>query len=134
MAYRGGDQTMTDSAPGPTFRIWSQDGLPVVTPPDEIDHENAGQLLEALNSAGSGHATIIVDMTATQVCDSSGIQALVLALKRAQAGGGELRLVMGLPAVRRIFKVTGVDRLVRIFVTLPEAVAAQPRTPSPQAE
>ena len=73
----------------------------------------------------------VVDMTATEFCGSSGISVLVWAHKRARAGGGELRLVMGSHAVYRVFKVTGVDRALRIFTSLPEAVAASPPSSVP---
>jgi anti-sigma B factor antagonist len=109
-------------------------GLPVVTPPAEIDIGNAGRLREALVSASSVHATIIVDMTATEFCDSSVLSALAMAVKRAWTGGGELRVVMGAPRARRIFKATGVNRVVRMFENPPEAVAARSPAPRPPHE
>jgi anti-sigma B factor antagonist len=100
-------------------------GLPVVTPPAEIDRANADQLREALASASVEHATVVVDMTANSFCDSSGLSALIMAHQRARAAGGELRLVMGGPTPHRVFKVTGLDRVFRIFDSLPEAIAAK---------
>jgi hypothetical protein len=38
---------------------------------------------------------------------------------------------MGSPAVYRVFKVTAVDRVLRIFTSLPEAVAASPPSSVP---
>lgn len=118
---------MTESVPEPGYRTGSAGGLPVVTSPDDVNITNTEQLREALMAASSDHATVVVDMSGTVFCDSTGISVLVMAMKRAQAAGGELRLVMGGNAVRRIFKATGVDRVFRIFDTLPEAVAAAPQ-------
>jgi anti-sigma B factor antagonist len=70
-------------------------GVPVVTLPAEIDATSADVLRAALLIAPRhGHATIVVDMTQTQLCDSSGLNMLVRAHQRAVAEGGELRLVI----------------------------------------
>jgi anti-sigma B factor antagonist len=109
---------------GRGFRIWSLGGLPVVTLPAEIDIGNAGLLREALASAGAGHATIVVDMTGTEFCDSSAISELITAMKRAHADGGDLRLVVARRAVQKIFAVTGMMQVFTIFDSLPQALAA----------
>jgi anti-sigma B factor antagonist len=119
-------ETVNGEVPGQGFRISSVDGITVVTPPPEITLENAEQLRDALAAASAQHATIAVDMTDNEFCDSSGISELVMAFKRARAGGGEVRLVMNKASVRRIFKVTGVDGIFRIFETVPQAAAAAP--------
>jgi anti-sigma B factor antagonist len=118
---------VTESLPEQSFRIGSFGGLPVVTTPADVNISNAERLRAALVAAGSDHATLIVDMSGTAFCDSTGISVLVMAMKRAKADGGELRLVMGGPAVRRIFKATGVDGVFRIFGIVPDAAAAEPR-------
>jgi anti-sigma B factor antagonist len=117
--------------PGQGFQVMAVDGVAVVIAPAEIDVANAGALRDAITSAGTSRAAIVVDMTATEFCDSSGLSVLVWAHKRARADGGELRLVMGSPAVYRVFKVTAVDRVLRIFTGLPEAVAASPPSTVP---
>ncbi len=98
---------MTDQIPDQGFRVSSWDGVPVVTAPDEIDAANAEALGDALEAASADHPTIIVDMTRNVFCDSSGLRVLIVAVKRARAAGGELRLVLSQPHLRRVFKVTG---------------------------
>jgi anti-sigma B factor antagonist len=105
--------------------------LPVVTVPAEIDLHSARTLGDALAAASAGHPTVIVDMTGNVFCDSSALARLVMAHKRARAAGGELRLVMAPSHVLRVFKATGIDRMVRIFGTVAEAAAAEP-PPVPQ--
>ena len=117
---------VTGSGPGERFLVRSVEGVAVVTPPAEIDLANAGALREALAAAGRDHVVVVVDLAANEFCDSTGISALVMARKQARAAGGEVRLVLGSPAVRRVFKVTGVDQMFRIFDSLPDAVAAAP--------
>jgi stage II sporulation protein AA (anti-sigma F factor antagonist) len=102
-------------------------GLPVVSGPAEIDIANAGQLRAALLAAAAqGHATIVVDLTETSFCDTSGLQVLVLAHRRAAAEGGELRLVVRSATLQRLFSLTGVDHVIPNFTTLDQAVGELP--------
>ena len=64
-------------------------GVPVVAAPEEIDITNAGALRSAvLEAAAYGHGTLVVDMTVTRFCDSSGIHTLLAAHQRVQPEGG----------------------------------------------
>ena len=92
-------------------------GVPVVEASEEIDICNAEQLRIVLLEAGSrGHATIVVDMTRTRFCDSSGFSVLAGAHKRALAEGGGLRLVIPADSrVLRIFTVIGLGRFIPRF-------------------
>jgi anti-anti-sigma factor len=103
-------------------------GVPVATTPVEIDFTTAEQLRTVLLDAGShGHATVVVDMTQTRYCDTSGLSVLVRAHRRAVVEGGELRLVLpaGGPAVR-VMTLTGLDRIIPCFGSLGQALAAGP--------
>ena len=94
-------------------------GVPVVTAPEEIDITNAPELRSALlEAAAHGHGTLVVDMTRTQFCDSSGLHTLLAAHKRAQAEGGELLLVISAAPVLRVFAITGIDRIIPNFTSL----------------
>ena len=97
--------------------------VPVVTAPDEIDITTAYRLRAALAEAVRGPATVVVDMTRTHACDAAGLHVLVRAHRRALAQGGELRLVAPRPDVRRLFAVTGLDRVIRQFASMDEALA-----------
>jgi anti-sigma B factor antagonist len=102
-------------------------GVPVVTTPDDIDASNAEGLRAAIfDTMARGHATFVVDMTATGFCDSAGLHVLVRAHRRAQAEGGEARLVITSSAVLRVFAITGVDRVIPNFRTVQEAVTSAP--------
>ena len=101
----------------------SAGGIPVVAAPEEIDTTTAYGLRAALASAACGQATVVVDMTRTHACDTTGLHVLVRAHKRALAQGGELRLVISSPDVRRLFAITGLDRVIRHFASLDEALA-----------
>src|SRR5947208_2805838 len=80
-----------------------------------------------LEAASRGHATIVVDMTRTRFCDSSGFSVLVAAHQRALAEGGGLRLVIPDGSrVLRIFTVIGLGRFIPRFASLEQALPAAP--------
>src|SRR5262245_32978322 len=105
-------------------------GVPVVTPPAEIDISNADWLRVVLREAAAlGHATSVLDMTGTRFCAAPGVGARVQAHKRALAEGGELRLVIPASAtVLRVFAITGLDRVIPNFTDLDEALEPAPAT------
>ena len=106
------------------FPVKLVSGVPVVAAPEEIDITSAQDLRAALlEAAADGHGTLVADMTQTRFCDSSGIHALLAAHKRAQAEGGELRLVIPGTAVLRILALTGIDRMIPNFTSLDDALA-----------
>jgi anti-sigma B factor antagonist len=99
-------------------------GVPVVAAPEEIDITNAEALRSALlEVAAHGHGTLVVDMTVTRFCDSSGIHTLLAAHKRVQAEGGKLLLVIPNIAPLRVFQLTGLDRVIPIVTSLDQALA-----------
>jgi anti-sigma B factor antagonist len=106
-------------------------GIPVVTAPADIDTATADQLRAVLLQATShGHTTVVVDMSRTQFCDSSGLGVLVRAHKRALEEGGELRLVIPTGgAVFRIFTLTSLYRFIPRFDSRPEALLQRPAAP-----
>jgi anti-sigma B factor antagonist len=110
--------------PDASFPVEVVRGVPVVATPEEIDISNAEALRSALiRSVPNGHGALVVDMTRTRFCDSSGLHVLIAAHKRAQAEGRELLLVIPSTTVLRVFALTGMDRVIPNFASLAEALA-----------
>ena len=110
--------------PDDRFPVEVVGGVPVVAAPEEIDITNAGALRAALlNAAANGHDRLVVDMTRTRFCDSSGLHTLIAAHKRAEAEGRELLLVIPGAAVLRVFALTAMDRVIPNFTSLAGALA-----------
>jgi anti-sigma B factor antagonist len=109
----------------PRYPVVMIGGVPVVNAPQEIDTASAEWFREMLlHAACRGQGTVVVNMTATRFCDSSGVSVLVRAHERAVAEGGELLLVIpASAAVLRVFAITGIDRLIPNFADLNEALA-----------
>jgi anti-sigma B factor antagonist len=104
------------------FVVREESGIPVISAPEEIDIGNASELRSALVAATDQHPVTVVDLSLTQFCDSSGLNVLVRALRRAQDAGGELRLVACTQPVQRILAVTGVGGVFPLFSTLADAL------------
>ena len=97
----------------------------MITTPEEIDIANAGLFREALRLATvSGQPVIVVDMSGTEFCDSTGLNVLVRALGQVADIGSELRLVLGGTGVRRVLTVTGVAGMFHVYETLGQALEA----------
>ncbi len=110
--------------PDDGFPVEMLQGVPVLAAPEEIDITNAAALRSALLTAtANGNGTLVVDMTRTQFCDSSGLHTLLAAHKRAEAEGREILLVIPGTAVLRVFALTAMDRVIPTFTTLAEALA-----------
>lgn len=79
----------------------------------------------ALESAlASGHINIILDLEAMPVIDSSGIGAVVNALRRTRQFGGDAKLLNPSPFAQKTFKMVGILSLFNVYTTEAEAVAA----------
>ena len=70
-----------------------------------------------------GVRRLLVDLERVDFLDSSGLSALVTALKVMQEVDGRMALVCTRDAVLKVFTVTGLDRVFSIHASVPEAVA-----------
>ena len=102
-----------------------RDGCAVLSVAGEIDLGTAPQLRERLMElVDQGHRRIVVDLTATDFLDSTGLGALVAGLKRLRAHDGEMRLVCTSPRIRKVFEITHVDRVLPMFDSVEAACSA----------
>jgi anti-sigma B factor antagonist len=96
----------------------------IVVLPAEIDVTNSdgvyGQLLAALES---GAGTVIVDMTSTSFCDSSGVHAIMRAHEDATTQEISLRLAVSpTGSVRRVLQLTGAVLVMPVHSSVEEAL------------
>jgi anti-anti-sigma factor len=96
----------------------------------EIDLRTARTVRTGLvDVAEAGFRRIVVDFEQVRFCDATGLGALVAAHNRLHADGGELRLARVQAAQRRIFRITGLDRLFTLHESVEDAVG-EGRTPT----
>jgi len=99
----------------------------VVAVPREVDVTNSDGLRDALLGAlNAGAPALVVDMTVTTFCDSAGVTALARAARRAAASESVMRLAVMAPAVLRVLNLVGLDRLIDVHPTVPDALASLP--------
>jgi anti-sigma B factor antagonist len=107
------------------YAIWWVGEQAVIATPAEIDVMTAGEVRQALLSAASlGAPVLIIDMSRTTFCDSAGVGAIVAAQQQAAQNGTQFRLVA--TTVLRILTLVGIDQITPIYPTLEEALAATP--------
>jgi anti-sigma B factor antagonist len=81
------------------------------------------QLLTLLRAASH----LIIDLSAVEHADASGLAVLVGSRRRARLLGGSLRLAAPSPQAARVLAVTGLH--LDIFPTVRAAITGQPRPP-----
>jgi anti-sigma B factor antagonist len=98
----------------------------IVVLPAEIDVTNADEVLAKLAAAlAPGVSLVIADMTSTVFCDTSGVRALVDAHGRAATDDIGFRLAIPPEgSVRRVLELTGIIRMLPVFMGLDEAIRA----------
>jgi anti-anti-sigma factor len=103
-------------------------GVPVVSTPAEIDVTTADLLQAVLIEAASGDERIaVVDLSRSRFCDSAGLNTILRAHLRLAEQGRELRVVIpATGAVPRALQLIGMDRYLRCFASLEQALT-QPR-------
>ena len=88
----------------------------VVSVAGEIDLYTAPRLQSELTGALSKNpARLIVDMSAVDFCDSTGINVLLAAHRQARERGGELQLAGPGTATRKVLQVTGLETVFTVL-------------------
>ena len=102
----------------------SQGGRIVMSLGGEIDLYTAPRLHGELVTILSGDAPvqIVVDMSGVDFCDSTGMNVLLAAHRRAREQGGDLELAAPRPAIRKILQVTGLESVFTVLEDPAQAV------------
>ena len=102
-----------------------EDGVAIVKLKGEADLHTAPILREALNDAIEGLPhTLIVDLTGVTFIDSMMLGVLLSATRRARPQETELRIVVDDPHVRRIFELTLLDHVMKLYPSVDVALAS----------
>ncbi len=88
----------------------------------EVHVSTAPEFSERLNEAiATGKTGVVIDMSAVEFIDSTGLSVLLNALRRVTRQQGRLALVVSNPTVLRLFEIT---RLDSTFDIAPDRLAA----------
>ncbi len=104
----------------------SQGGRTIMSLGGEIDLYTAPRLHGELVAVLSGDmpVQVVVDMSGVEFCDSTGMNVLLAAHRRAREQGGDLELAAPRPAVKKILQVTGLESVFTVLED-PATVAGQ---------
>jgi anti-anti-sigma factor len=90
-------------------------GIAVLCLAGELDMILKSELAAALNDAVASHTWLVVDLGQVTFIDSSALGLLIDLDARLTLRGGMLALSSMQPQVRRVFEVSGLFRLLRVF-------------------
>lgn len=92
------------------------DDVPVIELNGEVDAYTSSRfrevMLDIIDNAG---ANLIVSMIEVEYIDSSGLGALVGGLKRVSERNGKIVIVCDNPQVKKVFEITGLEKVFPIF-------------------
>ncbi|WP_233509835.1 STAS domain-containing protein [Actinomadura craniellae] len=90
-----------------------QDGRATVAARGSIDLHSSEELRERLTElVDAGNKVIVVDLTAVDFCDSSGLNVLVRAYKHARAQSATFTVTGAYGRVENVLRTTGLDKFL----------------------
>jgi anti-sigma B factor antagonist len=107
-----------------SIRTEQVDDVPIIALTGEVDLYTAPEFKEELISViDAGPPGLVVDLSGTTFIDSTTLGVLVSGLKRLRPDGRQLALVVPDRNIRKIFDITGLDRVFPIHESRREALA-----------
>ena len=105
-----------------------EEELPVIELEGEVDVYTAPQLKHQMISILEGGANeLVVDLTNVEYLDSTALGVLIGGLKRMRERDGNMVLVCPSPRIRRVFEITGLDKIFDMSNSEEEALEAMER-------
>jgi anti-sigma B factor antagonist len=96
----------------------------VVTLAGDIDIHTAPKVRERLATLPPAPPVVVVDLSAVEFLDSSGVGALVGAAASLRAAGGSLRLACPPPRVQKVFRISRLAEVIPIYDDVDDAARA----------
>ena len=91
----------------------------------DLDMAGAPRLRqEVAQLVAAGDARLVLDLAAVDFIDSTGLGAVIGALRRARSHDGELVLVCPEPRLQRVFEMCDLDRVFEFHGSVDAAVGA----------
>ncbi len=105
-----------------TFEAESHRGYTLLTVNvDKLDTQVSPQLkAEFMVICRPPLKKLVVDLSAVKSCDSSGLSALLVAERMMRETKGEIHLVVPNPDVRNLFRITQLEKVFSIHLSMEE--------------
>ncbi len=102
----------------------SPSGTHIINVRGEIHVQTAPRFAQRLAEAiDKGNTAIVLDLSAVEFIDSTGLSVLLNGLRQVVAAHGRMAIVCANPTVLRLFEITSLDETFDIFPSRPEAFA-----------
>jgi anti-sigma B factor antagonist len=96
------------------------DGVVVVAPSGRLELPAApGLSRQLIGLVETGHTRVVVDLSAVELIDSSGLGSLVAGFEAARDNGGDLKIMSPSEQATIVMELTNVNRVLRT-ATFPE--------------
>ncbi|MCE5314349.1 MAG: STAS domain-containing protein [Armatimonadota bacterium] len=93
-----------------------EEELPIIELEGEVDVYTAPQLKQQIiNILESNAKELVVDLTKVDYLDSTALGVLIGGLKRMREVDGNMVLICPNPRIRRVFEITGLDKIFDIY-------------------
>jgi stage II sporulation protein AA (anti-sigma F factor antagonist) len=98
----------------------------IVTVSGDIDHHSSVEIKEKLvyEYASKGCIDLIFDFTLLDFMDSAGVGMIIGRYKQMSINGGSVFAVGVTPKIERIFKLSGLNKLIKLYPTVDAALSA----------
>ena len=91
-------------------------GIAVIQLVGRLNMASAARLREAVTSiVDSGRTRVAIDMSGVDFLDSSGLGAIISALKTARQAGGDLRIAAPTGQAQLVLQLTNLDRVLQAY-------------------
>lgn len=88
---------------------------------DTVTAPDAQAVLDG--AIANGASTLVVDCAALDYISSAGLRILLVAAKKVQPVGGQVRMCNLSPMVREVFEISGFTAILPVFPSRAEALA-----------
>ncbi len=108
-----------------TIKRTDSNGCPILQMAGEVDAYTCEQFRQAVLESLNGDVdNVILVMHDVDYIDSTGLGALVAGLKRAVDRNARISLVCSNPRVRRVFEITGLEKVFPMYRSVQDALAS----------
>jgi anti-sigma B factor antagonist len=102
-----------------------QDGFSITEVSGEVDVHTAPDLDQRLSEViEAGSRKLVVDLSAVDFLDSTGLGVLVKALKEVRDEAGSVAVVATTDRITKVFRITGLDSVIGLYESVEQAVGS----------
>ncbi|MDR0968637.1 MAG: STAS domain-containing protein [Holosporaceae bacterium] len=103
------------------IKIAEEDGITVVTPVGRVDTSTSKAFEDGVMSAVASGKKLAIRFNEIDYMSSAGLRVVLMAGKKLTASGGALALIDMPEKIFSVFRISGFDKILKIFPNLAES-------------